>query len=222
MRKIILVIIIVSYCVSIRAQHEVKVNLAGLPITNFAVAYEYNINPQSGINIIGSYFRTPGFINTILETKYTSRSITGEYRFYFFPNDNNGSGLWLAPYVKYNRKEFKNIRFSAQIDTFGTFSVGPYDITSSKIAMGLSLGYKFVVNHLSIEPYLGYGRNVVIRRQFSPEITSPIDVEKIPIVKERIENILRSATSIGLIKSQLRGGFNIGYRFGFDTRSYYR
>ena len=202
MKKSIITIafIIFGTISSLKAQHDIKINVLGLTYTNYSGAYEYVLNRESGINIVAGYFTTPKIFKDLIKTGYTATGISLEYRYYLTENDDKATGFWVSPYLKYSRKKFNSIPVDVDLDS-STVDIPITDYTSSEMSLGMALGVKFVVQNIIIGAYIGTGIAGISWETISNEN-----------LKQEQKDFLDKLDP----SWQLRLGINFGYRIQYE------
>ena len=180
-----------------KAQHDFKINILGLTYKNFSGSYEYVLNKKSGVNITGGYFTTPKILKGLIRTAYSASGIALEYRYYFNNSDNNATGFWVSPYLKYSGKKYKSIPADVSRDSTNV-DIPITDYLSQKSTIGGAMGVKFAVgNMIIIGAYFGTGRAA-----FSKETASNHN-----LTKDQLDFLKKLDSNW-----QLRIGINLGFR----------
>lgn len=142
---------------SLKAQHDVNINVAGLLLKNYGLGYEYVINDEMGAAASFNFVNGGLFVDLTDDISYSSINFAPEFRFYTNPSD-GGDGIFFAGYAKYQSStwSFKDGIFTSST---GNSSLKDYDLNFSGVALGIQSGGKWVLNSgIFIESFFGVGR----------------------------------------------------------------
>lgn len=191
-----------------QAQFEVKVNAAGLIVTQFQGGVEYVATDNWGFGLLGSTVSreteitvtVDGGEEEVSEWKSNTQSLIPYVRYYFSP-DEGGDGFFMEGYYKYRNRTWEDRTLSGE-DANGDIMDYQTDIIQNISGIGLGIGQKWVSdNGLFGEYMLGAGRT------FNRTVTYTEDA-----VTRYYDNTGENI-DLGLLDLDLRMGVSIGYRF---------
>lgn len=173
------------------AQHELKTNVTALIFADLNLGYEY-VQEDWGVQVAISYFQPGKLID--VDNLYTALRITPEFKYYFNP-DEDASGTFVSGYLRFRSVTSED--WYTQSDINGNLVT--YDMKNTGLALGFTLGYKWVTRSgLMFETFGGLGRYLINNYSFDPDGAD--------------ESVLDDLESLPGFDWRL--GFALGYRFG--------
>ncbi|MGB0886925.1 MAG: DUF3575 domain-containing protein [Vicingaceae bacterium] len=166
MKKLFIIALLISGT-TIKAQHDISVDVLGFAFSKYGLGYEYAINPNNSVginfNISSKNMFDDGVSNNPLyavidgKYKYSEINIIPEYKAFFTPNKGN-DGIYMGLYGKYRSSKASDNTF-IQTSTTGVISFKQTDVSTSGFALGAMAGYKWKTSGaLFLEATFGIGK----------------------------------------------------------------
>lgn len=179
------------------SQHELKTNVLAF-IGGYDLQYEYM---TENVGFIIGFKNFNGQGSLFFDSHYTSYVITPEWRYYYNPNEHT-SGLYTSLYTR--------LRMASSEDYFVTYSTnddgqmietGSSDLNNLGVAIGASLGYKWVTRSgVVFETFIGMGGYVVNNTTMDTYLPG--------------HGGYSDNNEYQIPSFDFRAGFSVGYRFG--------
>lgn len=139
--------------------HEIKLDVGGLFVYNYGIAYEYIANEN--VSIVGgiSYFQSP----SAFDYEYNAFKITPEVRYFFNPDD-DCDGMFVSGYLRYRSTNAEEYTFYYDDNN----NYVPVEQKTSGLALGITTGRKWVGRKgFMFESYFGIGRYLIDNEKYS-------------------------------------------------------
>jgi len=170
MKKLLIVFLIISG-VTVKAQHDVSVDVLGFAFSKYGVGYEYAINKNNSVGInfnmtTKNMFHGGQSGNTAYSTVdgkygYSEMNIIPEYKAFFTPQKGN-DGVYMGIYAKYRSSKSKDNTYTDTNLTATTSNPLQYtqtDVSTSGLSLGVIAGYKWKTSGaLFLEATVGVGK----------------------------------------------------------------
>lgn len=204
MKKLLLfTTILLLSAASLKAQHDVKVNLFGLFFKHYGAGYEYIINDELSAGGFINYSNgNPISIftsNSQDNSTYSLFTFTPEFRFYTNPED-GADGFFFSGYLRYKNSGWNDLQYHIS----GNPTPEMYDLKYTGLGLGFGLGKKWMTNSgLYFETYYGMGKFIIGGEKISN-----------PKVEEHAKSIGYDNEFSDVASWDFRFHLSIGYRFG--------
>jgi len=178
MKKLMISALLISG-LTLKAQHDISVDVLGFAFSKYGLGYEYGINPSNSVGINVNFSSKNMFDdgisnNPIYAAKdgkyaYSEMNIVPEYKAFFTPNKGN-DGVYLGLYGKFRTSKAAGNTYS---DTTGFVSTGNLkypttDVSTTGLALGVMGGYKWKTSGvLFLEVTAGVGKFLMNNVKYS-------------------------------------------------------
>lgn len=149
MKKIIIAVLLLSG-VSLKAQHDVSVDVLGFAFSKYGLGYEYAINNNNSIGVNFNLTSNNTFHGGESNNKvyadidgnydYSELNIVPEYKAFFTPEKGN-DGVYMGLYGKFRTSKASDNTFTDNSGPLPVFS--KTDVSTTGFALGAMLGYKW-------------------------------------------------------------------------------
>ena len=210
MKKLILAIVLISGGLTVKAQHDISLDVLGFAFSKYGLGYEYAINSNNSVginfNMSSKNLFDDGISNNAIyaaideEYDYSEMNIIPEYKAFFTPNKGN-DGIYLGLYSKIRTSKASGNTFT---DTSGIVPVfSKTDVSTTGLSLGVMGGYKWKTSGaLFLEVTAGVGKFLMNNVSYSnalAEDDSTFDEEDyIPYIGNGLAVDLRLAVKIGI------------------------
>lgn len=153
MKKIIIAALLLSG-VTLKAQHDISVDVLGFAFSKYGLGYEYALNPNNSVGINFNFSSKNMFDDGISnnpiyaikdgEYSYSEMNIIPEYKAFFTPNKGN-DGVYAGIYAKFRTSKASDNTYSdtTGFTSTGIINFGKTDVSTSGLALGVMAGYKW-------------------------------------------------------------------------------
>ena len=169
MKKLALIALLISG-LTIKAQHDVSLNLLGFAFSKYGIGYEYAINQNNSVginfNMTSKNMFDDGTDSFGNEMDYSEMNIIPEYKFFLTPNKGN-DGVYIGVYGKYRIASTKDIDYTGAVldmtnPTQLSIVTGTTDVSNTGLSLGAILGYKWQTSGaLFLEATAGVGKFIM-------------------------------------------------------------
>jgi hypothetical protein len=169
MKKLMIAVLLLSG-VTLKAQHDISVDVLGFAFSKYGLGYEYALNQNNSvginINFSSKNMFDDGISNNAIyalidkEYDYSEMNIVPEYKAFFTPNKGN-DGIYAGLYAKYRTSKASGNTFTdtTGFSTSGVVTMGKTDVSTSGFALGVMGGYKWKTSGaLFLEITAGVGK----------------------------------------------------------------
>lgn len=210
MKKLLIIALLVSGT-TIKAQHDVSVDVLGFAFSKYGLGYEYAINPNNSVgfnfNMSSKNMFDDGISNNATyalldqEYKYSEINIIPEYKAFFTPNKGN-DGIYMGLYGKFRTSKASGNTFDSNVDLIG-LQPATTDVSSSGLALGAMAGYKWKTSGaLFLEGTIGIGKFLMNNVSYSDALAESDpnfdENDYIPYIGNTLAVDLRIAVKIGI------------------------
>ncbi len=210
MKKLLIIALLVSGT-SIKAQHDVSVDVLGFAFSKYGIGYEYAINQNNSVginfNISSKNMFDDGISNNVIyaaldkEYKYSEINIVPEYKAFFTPNKGN-DGVYMGLYGKFRTSKASGNTFDSDINLIG-LQAKETDVSTSGFALGAMAGYKWKTSGaLFLEATVGVGKFLMNNVNYSDALAENDpnfnEDDYIPYIGNTLAVDLRIAVKIGI------------------------
>ena len=211
MKKLIIVALLISGT-TLKAQHDVSVDVLGFAFSKYGLGYEYAINSNNSVginfNMTSKNMFDDGMSNNAIyavidgEYKYSEMNIIPEYKAFFTPNKGN-DGVYMGLYGKFRTSKASNNTFT-DVSVSGLIpSLGTTDVSTTGLALGAMAGYKWKTSGaLFLEATVGIGKflmnNVNYSNALAEDDPNFNEDDYIPYIGNAMPLDLRIALKIGI------------------------
>ena len=213
MKKLMIAALLISG-LTLKAQHDISVDVLGFAFSRYGLGYEYGINPNNSVginfNLSSKNMFDDGISNNPIyaikdgEYSYSEMNIIPEYKAFFTPNKGN-DGVYLGVYGKYRTSKAADNTYT---DTTGFSSTGlltypKTDVSTSGLALGVMGGYKWKTSGvLFLEVTVGVGKFLMNNVKYSSakaEDDASFDKDDyVPYIGSALAVDIRIAVKIGI------------------------
>jgi hypothetical protein len=210
MKKVLVIALLISGG-TIKAQHDISVDVFGFAFSKYGLGYEYAINPNNsvGINFNMSsknmfddgISNTPEYAAIDEEYKYSEMNIVPEYKAFFTPNKGN-DGVYMGLYGKIRTSKASGNTFTdTNLTTFPQYA--KTDVSTTGIALGVIAGYKWQTSGaLFLEATVGIGKFLMNNVNYSNDLAEDDqrfeENDYIPYIGNVLAVDLRLAVKVGI------------------------
>lgn len=149
MKKLIIVALLLSGA-TLKAQHDVSVDVLGFAFSKYGLGYEYALNSNNSVGVNFNFSSKNTFhggesgnaIYAGIDGKYgySEMNIIPEYKAFFTPEKGN-DGIYMGLYGKFRTSKASGNTFTDNTDLIATFPTT--DVSTTGFALGAMLGYKW-------------------------------------------------------------------------------
>lgn len=210
MKKLMIAALLISG-LTLKAQHDISLDVLGFAFSKYGLGYEYAINSNNSVGINFNFSSKNLFDDGISnnatyalldggEYDYSEMNIIPEYKAFFTPNKGN-DGIYLGLYGKIRTSKASDNTFT---DTTGLIPVfAKTDVSTSGLALGVIAGYKWKTSGaLFLEVTAGVGKFLTNSVKYSnalAENDANFDEDDyIPYIGNTLAVDLRLAVKIGI------------------------
>lgn len=196
--------------VTLKAQHDVSVDVLGFAFSKYGIGYEYAINSNNSVginlNFTSKNMFDDGISNNatyaIIDEKYdySEMNIIPEYKAFFTPEKGN-DGIYMGIYGKIRTSKASGNTFTDTTGLIPTF--GKTDVSTTGFALGAMLGYKWKSSGaLFLEVTGGIGKFLLNNVKYSDALAEDDpnfdEDDYIPYVGNSLPLDLRIAVKVGI------------------------
>ncbi len=208
MKKLIIAALLISGT-TLKAQHDVSVDVLGFAFSKYGLGYEYAINNNNSVginfNMTSKNMFDDGMSNNAIYAEidgaytYSELNIIPEYKAFFTPNKGN-DGIYMGLYGKFRTSKASENTFT---DTTGLGSFSKTDVSTSGLALGAMVGYKWKTSGaLFLEGTFGIGKFLMNNVSYSDALAENDpnfnEDDYIPYVGNAMPLDLRISLKIGV------------------------
>ena len=176
MKKIIIACLLIASGASIKAQHDVSLDVLSFGFERWGLGYEYALNSNNSIGINFNMTSKNLFHDQIPdnpfyaladggEYKYTEMNIIPEYKWFATPNKGN-DGIYMGAYAKFRTSKASDNTYTDT--TGGVWTFQKTDVSTSGLALGALIGYKWKSSGaFFMEATFGVGRFIMNNVSYS-------------------------------------------------------
>ncbi len=210
MKKIIISFLLLSG-LTLKAQHDLSVDLLGFAFSKYGLGYEYAINTSNSVGVNFNFSSKNMFDdgisnNNVYASKdgeygYSEMNIIPEYKAFFTPEKGN-DGIYMGVYGKFRTSKASGNTFTdTTLTTVNQFS--KTDVSTTGLALGAMLGYKWKTSGaLFLEITGGIGKFLVNNVSYSNALAEDDpnfdEDDYIPYIGNSLAVDLRIALKIGV------------------------
>jgi len=209
MKKIMIAALLLTG-VTLKAQHDVSVDVLGFAFSKYGIGYEYAINSNNSVginlNFTSKNMFDDGISNNatyaIIDEKYdySEMNIIPEYKAFFTPEKGN-DGIYMGIYGKIRTSKASGNTFTDTTGLIPTF--GKTDVSTTGFALGAMLGYKWKSSGaLFLEVTGGIGKFLLNNVKYSDALAEDDpnfdEDDYIPYVGNSLPLDLRIAVKVGI------------------------
>jgi hypothetical protein len=209
MKKLIIAALLISGT-TLKAQHDVSVDVLGFAFSKYGVGYEYALNPNNSVgmnvNFSSKNMFDDGISNNPIyaaldkEYKYSEMNLVPEYKAFFTPNKGN-DGIYMGLYGKFRTSKASGNTFTDTTGVINTFK--KTDVSTTGFALGAMAGYKWKTSGaLFFEATVGIGKFLMNNVKYSDALAENDDSfdenDYIPYIGNTMAVDLRIAVKIGI------------------------
>ena len=200
---------------TVKAQHDVSVDVLGFAFSKYGLGYEYAINSNNSVGINfnltsknmfdDGISNNPGYASVDGEYDYSEMNIIPEYKAFFTPEKGN-DGIYMGLYGKIRTSKasgntFTDTNLTATIDN--PLKHDKTDVSTTGFALGAMVGYKWKSSGaLFLEVTGGVGKFLVNNVNYSnAQAENDPDFDEddyIPYVGNSLPLDLRIAVKVGI------------------------
>ncbi len=210
MKKLIVAALLISGT-TIKAQHDISVDVLGFAFSKYGIGYEYAINPNNSVgmnvNFSSKNMFDDGISNNKIyaaideEYKYSEMNLVPEYKAFFTPNKGN-DGVYMGIYGKFRTSKASANTFDSDINLIG-LQPAQTDVSTTGLALGAMGGYKWKTSGaLFLEATVGIGKFLMNNVKYSDSLAEDDpdfdENDYIPYVGNAMAVDLRIAVKIGI------------------------
>jgi hypothetical protein len=213
MKKLLIAALLISG-LTVKAQHDISLDVLGFAFSKYGLGYEYAINQNNSVginfNMSSKNLFDDGISNNAVyafldkEYEYSEMNIIPEYKAFFTPNKGN-DGVYMGIYAKYRTSKASGNTFTdtTGFATSGSFALDKTDVSTSGLALGALAGYKWKTSGaLFLEATIGVGKFIMNNVNYSnalAENDSGFDEnDYIPYIGNSLAVDLRLSVKIGI------------------------
>lgn len=214
MKKLMIAALLISG-LTLKAQHDISLDVLGFAFSKYGLGYEYAINSNNSVginfNMSSKNLFDDGISNNAFyaaldggEYDYSEMNIIPEYKAFFTPNRGN-DGIYLGLYGKFRTSKASGNSFTdtTGVSTTGIVTFPKTDVSTSGLALGVIAGYKWKTSGaLFLEVTAGVGKFLTNSVKYSnalAENDSNFDEDDyIPYIGNTLAVDLRLAVKIGI------------------------
>jgi len=214
MKKLIIAALLLTG-VTLKAQHDISVDVLGFAFSKYGLGYEYAINPNNSVginfNMTSKNMFDDGKSNNTQyalidggEYKYSEMNIIPEYKAFFTPNKGN-DGIYAGIYGKFRTSKASGNTYTdtTGFSTSGLSTLGKTDVSTSGLALGVMGGYKWKTSGaLFLEVTFGVGKfltnNVNYSSKKAEDDPNFNEDDYIPYIGNALAVDLRLALKVGI------------------------
>ena len=210
MKKLAIIALLLSGITTVKAQHDISLDVLGFAFSKYGLGYEYAINSNNSVginfNMSSKNLFDDGISNNAYyatldgEYDYSEMNIIPEYKAFFTPNKGN-DGVYMGLYGKFRTSKASGNTFT---DASGILPVlSKTDVSTSGLALGALAGYKWKTSGaLFLECTIGVGKfltnNVKYSNALAEDDTNFDEDDYIPYIGNGLAVDLRLAVKIGI------------------------
>jgi hypothetical protein len=210
MKKLIIAALLLTG-VTLKAQHDVSVDVLGFGFSKYGLGYEYAINSNNSVGINFNFTSKNMFDDGISNNAayafidgkydYSEMNIIPEYKAFFTPQKGN-DGIYMGLYGKIRTSKASGNTFTdTNLTTFTQYS--KTDVSTTGFALGAMVGYKWKSSGaLFLEVTGGIGKFLLNNVNYSnaaAENDPDFDEDDyIPYVGNSLPLDLRIAVKVGI------------------------
>jgi len=209
MKKLIIAALLLTG-VTLKAQHDVSIDVLGFAFSKYGLGYEYAINSNNSVGINFNFTSKNTFddgksnnvfyANEDGEYDYSEMNIIPEYKAFFTPEKGN-DGIYMGIYGKFRTSKASDNTFRDVTTTAPTFS--KTDVSTTGFALGAMLGYKWKTSGaLFLEVTGGIGKFLVNNVNYSNDLAEDDpnfdEDDYIPYIGNAMALDLRIAVKVGI------------------------
>ena len=137
---------------SLKAQHDLDINVLGIFYKNLQLDYEYVVNDQMGVGLSLMYGQNTLDMDIPSGVDYSAFEVVPEFNFYPIPSQ-GADKLFITVYMKYKSAKWEDMSYMVNTDE------KYYDLTYGGVAIGFQLGYKLLFrSNFYMQASVGMGR----------------------------------------------------------------
>ena len=208
MKKILIIALLISGS-TLKAQHDVSVDVLGFAFSKYGLGYEYALNPNNSVGMNINFTNknmfddgisnNPIYANLDKEYKYSEMNIVPEYKAFLTPNKGS-DGVYMGIYGKFRTSKASGNSFT---DTTGVNTIKTTDVSTTGLALGAMAGYKWKTSGaMFFEATVGIGKFLVNNVKYSDALaendSSFDENDYIPYIGNTLSVDLRIALKIGI------------------------
>tara|TARA_B100000809_G_scaffold141058_1_gene138601 strand:+ start:1543 stop:2196 length:654 start_codon:yes stop_codon:yes gene_type:complete len=195
---------------TVKAQHDVSLDVLGFAFSKYGLGYEYAINSNNSVgvnfNFSSKNMFDDGTSNNVAYAKidgeysYSEMNIIPEYKAFFTPEKGN-DGIYMGIYGKFRTSKAKENTFT---DNTGLIPAFPKtDVSTTGFALGAMLGYKWKSSGaLFLEVTGGLGKFLLNDAKYTNDLAKDDkdfdEDDYIPYVGNSLPLDLRLAVKVGI------------------------
>ena len=139
---------------SLKAQHDVDINVLGIFYKNLQIDYEYVVNDQTGVGLSLMYGQNTLDMDIPSGVDYSAFEIVPEFNFYPIPSQGVDK-LFITVYMKYKSAKWEDMSYMVNAEE------KYYDLTYGGVGIGFQLGYKLLFrSNFFLQASAGMGRYI--------------------------------------------------------------
>ncbi len=216
MKKIAIIALVLTGF-TVKAQHDVSLDVLGFAFSKYGLGYEYAINSNNSVGINVNFADK----NMLTDNKtidgdmdYSELNIIPEYKYFMTPNKGN-DGIYIGIYGKYRSSSSNgNSFYGADPDPLNLTGISfqQTDVSSTGLSLGAMAGYKWKTSGaLFLEVTGGIGKFIM------SDITYSNPVAEADVLDTFDEEVYTPYLGNALAVD-LRLAVKIGIRFGGSSK----
>ncbi|MGB0881382.1 MAG: DUF3575 domain-containing protein [Vicingaceae bacterium] len=210
MKKLIIAALLFTGGLSVKAQHDVSVDVLGFAFSKYGLGYEYALNSNNSVGINFNFSSKNMFDDGISNNAfyaaidgkydYSEMNIIPEYKAFFTPEKGN-DGIYMGLYGKFRTSKASGNTFTDTTAIVPTFE--KTDVSTTGFALGALVGYKWKSSGaLFLEVTGGIGKFLVNNVNYSNALAENDpnfdEDDYIPYIGNSMPLDLRLAVKIGI------------------------
>ncbi|MCB0402117.1 MAG: DUF3575 domain-containing protein [Flavobacteriales bacterium] len=213
MKKLIVAALILSGA-SLKAQHDVSLDVVSFAFSKYGLGYEYALNSQNSVGINFNMSSKNAFDDMKVplygEYKYSEMNIIPEYKWFATPNKGN-DGVYMGFYGKFRTSSSKDNVYAGMQDTIPV--LGKTDVSTSGISIGVLTGYKWkTAGAFFMEVTFGVGKFI----SNSVTVSDEANIDKLTTTDFDQDNYIPYVGNDMAVDLRIAG--KIGFRFGGGSK----